>query len=227
MQFDFDDLDSLNERYLPEIAIDEPYLTLCSVNALANQINERRLSEIDQPSFVYYADVKGDFNPKLYPTESKLELKLNAQVILVRNDPEKRFVNGSLARIVDLDEENITVDCIQDDGQSKLINLSRMTWEILRYSYSEKADHPVNSEVIGTFTQYPVKLAWAVTIHKSQGKTYDRVAIDLGKGAFEHGQSYVALSRCKRLDGVFLKKRLTHRDIMVDEQVVEFYERMR
>ena len=227
MQFDFDDLESLNERYLPDAPIEEPFLTLCSVNSLANQINAQRLSAIDEPSVFFEADVKGDFNPKLYPTDSKLELRLHAQVIMVRNDPEKKFVNGTLAKIVELDHESIVVQLQTEDGKSQNLALPRMTWELQRYSFSGTSENPIQSEVIGTFTQYPVRLAWAVTIHKSQGKTYDRVAIDLGRGAFEHGQSYVALSRCKRLDGVFLKKPLTARDIMVDDQVVEFYERMR
>jgi ATP-dependent exoDNAse (exonuclease V) alpha subunit len=102
-----------------------------------------------------------------------------------------------------------------------------MTWEVNKYTLSNDTDNPIKAEVIGSFTQYPVRLAWAVTIHKSQGKTYDRVAIDLGRGAFEHGQTYVALSRCTSLKGVFLKKPLTPRDIMVDERIAEFYETMR
>ncbi|HZV71553.1 MAG TPA: AAA family ATPase [Saprospiraceae bacterium] len=227
LQFDYDDLDSLNERYLPDEPIEEPYLTLCSINALANQINVQRLSGIDEPSVFFEADVKGDFNPKLYPTDYRLELKKHAQVILVRNDPEKRFVNGSLATIVDLNQDNIVVQFKLEDGNTKNLDLPKMTWELQRYKYSEDQGNPIQSEVTGTFTQYPIRLAWAVTIHKSQGKTYDRVAIDLGRGAFEHGQTYVALSRCKRLDGVFLKKPLTPRDIMVDEQVVQFYASMR
>lgn len=227
LQFDHDDLDSLNERYLPDAHIEEPYLTLCSVNALANQINSERLASIAEHSVFFEADVKGDFNPKLYPTDYRLELKKNAQVIMVRNDPEKRFVNGTLATIVDIHPENIVVQMKLEDGNTKNIDLPRMTWELQRYKLSETGENSIQSEVTGTFTQYPVRLAWAVTIHKSQGKTYDRVAIDLGRGAFEHGQSYVALSRCKRLDGVFLKKPLTARDILVDDQVVEFYAGMR
>ncbi len=227
LQFDYDDLDMLNERYLPDATIEEPFLTLCSVNALANQINAQRLSAIDEQSVFFEADVKGDFNPKLYPTDYRLELKKHAQVILVRNDPEKRFVNGSLATIVDLNPEGIVVQFKLDDGKTQNLDLPKMTWELQRYKLSETPDNPIQSEVTGTFTQYPVRLAWAVTIHKSQGKTYDRVAIDLGRGAFEHGQTYVALSRCKRLDGVFLKKPLTPKDIMVDDQVVEFYASIR
>ncbi|MEP6647380.1 MAG: AAA family ATPase [Saprospiraceae bacterium] len=227
MQFDHDDLDSLNERFLPDAAIEEPYLTLCSVNSLANQINSQRLSAIDEDSFFFEADVKGDFNPKLYPTDYRLELKKSAQVILVRNDPEKKFVNGTLAQIIEIGPESIVVQLQTEEGKLQHLELPRMTWELQRYKFSDVPDQPIQSEVTGTFTQYPIRLAWAVTIHKSQGKTYDRVAIDLGRGAFEHGQSYVALSRCKRLDGVFLLKPLTPRDIMVDDHVVDFYAGMK
>ncbi len=227
MQFDYDDLEVINERYLPDAPIEEPYLTLCSINATAYQINANRLAAIDEPSFFFLADVKGDFSEKLYPTNSRLELKKHSQVILLRNDPEKRFVNGTLAIITELNEERILADIKKDDGSTVEIEIPRMTWENQRYKLSAESDGTINSEVVGSFLQYPVKLAWAVTIHKSQGKTYDRVAIDLGRGAFEHGQSYVALSRCRKLEGVYLKKRLTPKDIMVDETVVAYYERNR
>lgn len=226
MQFDYDDLESLNERYLPDDPIEEPFLTLCSVNSLANEINTTRLAAIDMPSYFFHADIKGDFGVKFYPTESRLELKKHAQVIFLRNDPERRFVNGTLGTIAHIHEEKIIVKLQKEDGSFTEIDLPRMTWENQRYRLVPGGGG-IESEVIGSFTQYPVRLAWAVTIHKSQGKTYDRVAIDLGKGAFEHGQSYVALSRCRQLNGVYLKKKLTPRDIMVDETVVEFYERKR
>jgi len=227
MQFDYEELDSLNERYLPDEPIEEPYLTLCSTNAAAQQINKDRLALLTTPSFYYSGEVKGDFNPKLFPTDYKLELRLDGQVMLIRNDPEKRFVNGSLARIVGLEEEKIIVSMTSDGGKSEVFELPKMTWEVNKYTLSTDTDNPIKAEVIGSFIQYPVRLAWAVTIHKSQGKTYERVAIDLGRGAFEHGQTYVALSRCTSLNGVFLKKPLTPRDIMVDERVAEFYETMR
>ncbi|HUR31124.1 MAG TPA: AAA family ATPase [Saprospiraceae bacterium] len=227
MQFDYEDLESINERFLPDEKIEEPFLTLCSVNSLANEINSMRLSAIDEPSFFFHADISRDFSEKLFPTEYKLELKKHAQVVLLRNDPEKRFVNGSLGIITSISENKIIVKIQKEDGTEAEIDLPRMTWENQRYRYSGASERAIESEVIGTFTQYPVRLAWAVTIHKSQGKTYDRVAIDLGKGAFEHGQSYVALSRCRKLNGVYLKKPLTPKDIMVDETIVEFYERHR
>lgn len=227
MQFDYDDLEYINERYLPDEVIEEPYLTLCSINALADKINAQRLAEIEEPSYYFFADVTGDFTPKSYPTDYKLELKKHAQVILLRNDPEKRFVNGTLATIIELEETRIRIRIKKEEEGSIEIDLPRMTWENQRYKYLSEKEGTIQSETVGSFIQYPVKLAWAVTIHKSQGKTYDRVAIDLGKGAFEHGQSYVALSRCRKLEGVFLKKPLTPRDIMIDQTVVEYYDRMR
>jgi len=226
MQTDFDTLDDLNERYLPDEVIQEPFLTLCSTNAAAQKINADRLQEITNPSFYYAANVQGAFSEKIFPTDYKIELRQDAQVILLRNDPEKKFVNGTLAQIQELTEESISVRIEKEDGKMEIIELPRMIWEIRKYTYDEGSD-PIKSEVVGSFTQYPIKLAWAVTVHKSQGQTYDRVAIDLGRGAFEHGQAYVALSRCKTLGGVYLKKPLKPSDILVDERIVEFYEMMR
>ncbi len=227
MQFDYEDLESLNERYLPDSIIEEPFLTLCSTNSLANQINADRLAAIEKPSYFFSADIKGDFSEKLFPTNFKLELKKHAQVILLRNDTERRFVNGSLATILDINEERIVVSIQKEDGTSIEIDLPRLTWENQRYKYITEKEGSIEAEVVGSFTQYPVRLAWAVTIHKSQGKTYDRIAIDLGRGAFEHGQTYVALSRCRKLEGVYLKKPLKPKDVMVDETVVQYYQQKR
>jgi len=227
MQLDYEDIETLNERYIPDAIIEEPYLTLCSTNAAAQQINKERLERLITPSYYYSGEVKGDFNERLFPTDYKLELKVDGQVMLIRNDPERRFVNGTLARIIALEEDKITVNLATESGKPDIIELPKMTWEVNKYTITTDKDNPIKAEVTGSFTQYPVRLAWAVTIHKSQGKTYDRVAIDLGRGAFEHGQTYVALSRCRSLQGVFLKKPLTPRDIMVDERVAEFYETMR
>lgn len=227
MQMDYDGLEELNERYLPDSPIQEPFLTLCSTNAAAQKINAERLAEIDTPPHSYLAEVQGDFNPKLFPTDYKLELRTDAQVMLIRNDPDKRFVNGTLAQIIELTDEEIKVRLDTHKEEEQVIRLPKMTWEITRYKYVAESGDSIQSEVIGSFTQYPVRLAWAVTIHKSQGQTYDRVAVDLGRGAFEHGQTYVALSRCRTLGGLYLKKPLTPRDIFVDERIVEFYQKVR
>jgi ATP-dependent DNA helicase PIF1 len=221
---DYETIEELNARYLPEVEIQEPYLTLCSTNAATQQINADRLQKILSPSFFYHAEVQGDFAPNMFPTDYKLELREGAQLMMIRNDPEKRFVNGTLATIVGLEENRIIV---RFGDQAEEVSIPQMTWEITRYKYNATEGSNIESEVVGSFKQYPVRLAWAVTIHKSQGQTYDRVAIDLGRGAFEHGQTYVALSRCRTLEGVFLKKPLKGNDILVDERIAEFYSRMR
>lgn len=224
LSFDHDELEEINARYLPDAEIEEPYITLCSTNAAARQINAERLAAIDQPSVYYRGKVNGEFNASIYPAEFQLELKVGAQVMLLRNDPEKRYVNGSLATVHSVSEEKVSVIVSNhaDSGQEP-IELAPVTWENIRYSFSSDESPSVKSDVIGSFTQLPLSLAWAVTIHKSQGKTFDRVAIDLGRGAFEHGQTYVALSRCRTLEGIFLRKPLKPQDIMVDETVVEYY----
>ena len=222
-QADYDDMETLNERFHPEAEIEEPYLTLCTINATADRINLSRLNAIDHPAHYFIADVRGDFSEKIFPAAYRLELRKGAQVVFLRNDPEKRFVNGTLGTIIDIDDADIVVSIAGANGSEQEINLSRMTWDNMRYGYTASEGDQISAESIGSFTQYPVRLAWAITIHKSQGKTYDRVAIDLGKGAFEHGQCYVALSRCRTLEGVYLKRPVTMRDILVDEMIVDFY----
>ncbi len=224
MRFDQDDLDHLNERYRPDEEPEEPYLTLCGTNAAAQRINAARLDALPFSEVHYAADVSGDFNPKLFPTDINLAIKEDAQVMMIRNHPERLYVNGTLGRIITISPDRIDVELSGEDGERKVIELQRMTWDMLRYTYVPEGPDPIRTEVTGSFTQYPVKLAWAVTIHKSQGQTYDRVRIDLGQGAFEHGQTYVALSRCRSFEGIYLQKPLTARDIMVDERIVEFYE---
>jgi len=223
-RFDQDDLDQLNERFRPDETPDEPFLTLCSTNLAAQRINQARLDALPFSEIHFQADVSGDFNPKLFPTDINLGLKEDAQVMMVRNHPERKFVNGSLGRVVTIQSDRIEVELAGEDGRAEIIELPRMTWDMLRYRYQPDAPEPIQAEVTGSFTQYPVRLAWAVTIHKSQGQTYDRVRIDLGQGAFEHGQVYVALSRCRSFQGIYLARPLTPRDILVDERIVEFYE---
>ncbi len=224
--FDEDDLESLNQRATsPEPDLN--YITLTSRNDTAFRINEEELKKIDMPPTFFNATVTGEFNPKLYPTEASLQLKLGAQVMFVKNDPDKQFVNGTIGKIVVLDSEHLKVQIRDDQGEPKIINVEPLEWEILRYALEPEDKNRIKSKVIGTFKQYPVKLAWAITIHKSQGKSFNHVIIDLGKGAFESGQTYVALSRCRKLDGIVLRNKLTPRDIIVDPRIVEFSEHLR
>jgi len=223
-QIDYDDLEDFNERYLPGFDAGDQYITLSTRNATVDRINEKKLREIAFPEMVYMASVTGDFHPRLFPTEAIMKLKVGAQVMFIKNDLEKRFVNGTIGKVVDLENDTITVTIQQKEGKQQRIEIKQMDWEILKYKNSEKTEGEIETEVIGTFRQFPLKLAWAITIHKSQGKTFDRVIIDLGRGAFEHGQTYVALSRCRTLEGIILKQKLRMRDIMTDERIVSFYE---
>ncbi len=222
-KIDYDDLEDLNERYIPDFNTPEFYITLSARNTTVDKINNQALRDLPLPEQIYYGQVKGDFNPKFFPTDLALRLKLNAQVMFLRNDSEKKFVNGTIGKIVKLEPENITV--MVEEGQQRYIDVQPVDWEILRYKQATNDMHKIETEVIGTFTQYPLKLAWAITIHKAQGKTFDNVIIDLDRGAFEYGQTYVALSRCRSLEGIVLNQRLKPSDILTDSRVVAFYER--
>lgn len=222
---DYDDLEELNNRFtehIDEITTDF-YITLSSTNATVNSLNTKKLNAIDQPEIKYTASVKGQFNPRRYPAESILKLKVGAQVMFVKNDPDKRFVNGTIGKIVALSEQEIKVLIIQKNEDESIIDVQPLEWEIIKYRFDPAAGK-LNSDVIGVYKQYPLRLAWAITIHKSQGQTFEKVIIDLGRGAFEYGQTYVALSRCTTLEGIILKKKLTPGDIKVDERITEFYQ---
>jgi len=222
-EIDYDDLEDLNERHAPHFNEMDGYITLCARNATADRINQRELSQLETPEFEFLASVKGQFDPGLYPTDAALRLRLGAQVMFVRNDQEgKQFVNGTIGKIIQLSQDSIVVETEEYDGKKRKIDVPKIEWEIIRYRAS--ATGSIETEVAGSFSQYPLKLAWAITIHKSQGKTFDRVLIDLGGGAFEHGQLYVALSRCRTLEGIVLRQPIRTQDIITDERVVAFYE---
>lgn len=222
---DYDDIEELNERYYENIddEVTDFYITLSSINATVNSLNAKKLNAIDLPEITFTASVKGQFNPRRYPAESILKLKQGAQVMFVKNDPDKRFVNGTIGKIDSLSETEIKVLVIERNGDEKIIDVQPLEWEIIKYRFDQTAGK-LNSDVIGVYKQYPLRLAWAITIHKSQGQTFEKVIIDLGRGAFEYGQTYVALSRCTTLEGIILKKRLTPNDIKVDERITEFYQ---
>lgn len=223
-QVDYEDLEDLNERYDPDFAQQDYYITLSARNEKVNQINRLQLQKLPTMEYGFLASVSGNFNPKLFPTELDLKLKLGAQVMFVKNDPERQYVNGTIGKVVGLKEDQIEV-LVEEGAQAQNIKVEKAEWEILKYKPDDGRKPEIETEVIGTFKQYPLRLAWAITIHKSQGKTFDKVIIDLGKGAFEHGQTYVALSRCRTLEGIILKKRIQPKDIMVDDRIVDFYER--
>lgn len=215
------DLEEINARYQSSIHDDNEHLvlTLTSTNQSSQIINAGRLNQLQTQSKIYKAILTGQISNSQFPADELLVLKEGAQIIILRNDPAKRFVNGSLGIITKLNEKSIEIKL---EGATQSIEVERFNWEIIKYKLTDGKDAEIKTEVIGSFSQFPVRLAWAMTIHKSQGKTFDKVIIDLGRGAFEHGQAYVALSRCKSLEGINLAQRLQWKDIRTDDRVIDF-----
>lgn len=213
------DFDALNSRYDPDFEPEnEHYIHLCSHNRIADHINQKKLSEIEEDSRFYQASVIGQFYETQYPVEEVMELKLGTRIMFIRNDssPEKKFYNGKLAEVSYLDDN--TVKAILDSS-GREITLTKEVWENKRYFLD--AEKNIATEILGSFEQYPIRLAWAVTIHKSQGLTFDRVIVDAGR-SFASGQVYVALSRCRTLDGIVLKSRIPESAIFKDDRIENF-----
>ncbi len=223
---DRDELDDLNERHIPDF---EPeggmnYLTLAARNATVTKINATELAQLTTPEHLYLAEVKGNFPEKLFPVPAALKLKVGAQVMTLRNDTERRFVNGTIGTVVECKPKSVKLEIVEN-GKPVDVEVEYDEWDIIRYTADGPDIRKIGTETLGTYRQLPVRLAWAVTIHKSQGKTFDRIIVDLGSsGAFAHGQTYVALSRCRTLDGIVLRQPLGLRDVLVDPEVVQFYE---
>ncbi len=213
------DFNHLNERYDPGFeAGEEPYVYLCSHNKMADDINQEKLKDIKVSPKSYEAKLFGEFKENQFPNEQFLELKVGAQVMFIRNDitGEKKYFNGKLGEISSLDENEVKVIL---DGSEREITVKREVWEQKKYSLD--TDKNIKEEVLGSFEQFPIKLAWAVTIHKSQGLTFDKVIIDAGK-SFTAGQVYVALSRCRTLEGIVLKSKITPEVIFKDNRILKF-----
>jgi PIF1-like helicase/Helicase len=190
---------------------------LVTTNALADKINTEKLEEIKTPSKIYKGALVGRFEQKNAPAPEQLILKLGAQVMTLKNDPGGKWVNGDIGTVEKLLDASVRIRF--EDGRVE--EVVGDTWEMVRYEYDELHDQ-LESEVVGKYTQIPIKLAWAVTIHKSQGKTFDTAIIDFGKGTFAHGQAYVALSRVRSLQGITLKNPLRAQDVRVDERIRDF-----
>ncbi len=212
---------TLNKRYLPnfEPAEDDGYITLTTHNNKANAMNALELKKIRSNSHFYTAQIEGKFNEYSYPTYEKLELKVGAQVMFIKNDssPEKRYFNGKIGNVVSLDDKIVSVQSPNDDF---IIETTFETWENISYSIHQETKE-ISSNVAGSFSQIPLRLAWAITIHKSQGLTFDKAIID-AQASFAHGQTYVALSRCRTLEGIILKSSIKDSSIINDNRVVSF-----
>lgn len=209
----FNDLKFINQRVIKEEDFGDGYIYLSTTNKVADKINKERLAEIDEKPKHYYSSVTGDFPHNSYPAPGDLELKLGAQVMILRNSPF--WYNGQIGTVVGLNDLSIQVML---DGIVHTVY--QETW--INGDYDLK-DGKVQLIEKGKFSQYPMKLAYAITIHKSQSKTYDKVYIDLGNGAFSAGQTYTALSRCKTLEGIGLKYKVEKRDIIVDKVLQETF----
>lgn len=225
-RLDYDDFQMLNARYTSINHTGSNIITLTATNHKAQAINQKKLAEIEAEETIYLSKTTGEYGNNYLPADECLRLKVHAQVMFVRNDPDKQFVNGTLGVVQELSPSAIKVRIDDSDG-IRTIELAPAKWEMIRYEIDEKDAEKIAAKTIGTFEQFPIKLAWAITIHKSQGKTFDHVIIDLGRGAFEHGQTYVALSRCRTLEGIFLKQPVKQKDIIIDEKIVEYYLAMR
>lgn len=219
-------LEQLNARVQPHFKPTEQdfYITLTTRNDTANATNTERLASLNASSKSFIGSIEGNFDRKLLPADEHLTLKVGAQVMFVKNDPYKRWVNGTIGKVREILPNAVKVE-VEEDGLRKIRTAERVDWEILKYDFDPQSKQ-IFSEPVGVFTQFPLRLAWAVTIHKSQGKTFDKVMIDLGQGAFAHGQLYVALSRCRSLEGIVLKSPVRPRDVIVDKRIVEFMERL-
>lgn len=215
------DIELLNSRSNASLPQNEFYINLTTTNLLADEINSQALEQLESPAYISEANIEGNFQKDSFPTSETLKLKVGAQIMFLNNDSKKRWVNGSLGKIeeIKINTDRIRYLRIRLQNNKQLVDVFPYTWEIYKYSLCDKE---IISDVIGCFTQFPIRLAWAVTIHKSQGKTFDYINLNVGNGTFATGQLYVALSRCTSFDGLRLEKSISANHISTDPKIVSF-----
>ena len=218
------DIRRLNAKLIPSEQVDrlsaDMTMTIASRRDMVDHINERHLNELKTLEIVYKGIIKGDFPMNALPTDLELSLKVGAQIVFIKNSPDRRWVNGTLGIVDSLSDEKI---CVRLE-QGNVVEVEPEVWGNIRYQYNEEKG-TVDEIELGSYMQFPVKLAWALTIHKSQGLTFNKVIIDIGRGAFTGGQTYVALSRCRSFDGISLCSTLNMRDIFVNRHIIDFASR--
>ncbi|MCA9506943.1 MAG: ATP-binding domain-containing protein, partial [Myxococcales bacterium] len=217
-----EDIVKLNSRFDPEFKpnTNDFFIHLTTTNKKADEINDRHTKSLTSRMHCFKAEITGDFGKEYYPSAPYLDIKLGSQVMLLNNDARRRYVNGSMGIVESIKtidgEDNLGVRLKDND---RLVYVTRFTWEVVRFKVE---GDEIKSESVGTFTQFPVRLAWAVTIHKSQGKTFENVILDVGNGAFAPGQIYVGLSRCTSFEGIVLSTPIHRHHIHTDSRIIKF-----
>ena len=217
------DITEINKRLNPrfEPPANDFYINLTTTNEMAKIINEKELSKLPGTLFNFEGKIRGKFDEGSLPTDINLNLKIGSQIMFVNNDQNSRWVNGTVGKIVKIKKEEKENIIIVELANNEKVKVAKNKWDIYKLYYNKELGG-LESETIGSFSQYPLRLAWAVTIHKGQGKTFDKVIIDIGKGTFSHGQTYVALSRCTSFEGIVLKKPIEKKHIWMDWKIVNF-----
>jgi ATP-dependent exoDNAse (exonuclease V) alpha subunit len=196
----------------------EKYVVLVTTNAMAERINAHHLARLPQPPYTFTGRIEGSFQRSQLPTDDILTLKAGARIMMLNNEPRGNWVNGTLGQVARIEQrsDETAVHVRLENGYTGRI--VPYTWEAIRFVFDERTQR-ITSEVVGSFTQYPLRLAWASTIHKAQGKTFEHVVIDFGRGTFAPGQAYVALSRCRSLEGLVLRRPMQPEDVLIDQRV--------